>query len=386
MTKNRNPWIDSLRGVAVLMVVSMHFWGNLNESFTHLSTRGLWVFYNGYYGVSIFFVISGFLITSNLLTRYGSLSAIPLSDFYVMRFSRIAPCLILLILLLWVLNQLDVPNFKIASDAGVTIYEAIWKAATFQYNNFYNTYGVTKGLLAWAMLWSLSIEELFYLIYPVLCVAIRSKLALEILLAAVVIQGPIARADPDGLTAFFGCADLLAIGCLTAITANEIFLTNGFRWLLRLLGAALMLAVYLFVHIYEYKCIGPTLVGVGASGFLLASANRGNPSALGWFSRHGKLLQRFGALSYEIYLFHLTVLFAAFAFFLPSTPAPAPVYAWLLFCAFLILLLGTGHFLSLFFAEPLNRLLRTRFITRADRALTRQTIAANEPAGNRAGA
>jgi peptidoglycan/LPS O-acetylase OafA/YrhL len=55
---------------------------------------------SGYYGVSLFFAISGFLITTNILRRSGAVGSVNVTDFYVMRAARILPSLTLLIVLL----------------------------------------------------------------------------------------------------------------------------------------------------------------------------------------------------------------------------------------------------------------------------------------------
>lgn len=83
---NRNYSIDALRGISILLVI-------LHHCYIHMpfADNLLWsilmkiLFWSGYYGVRIFFVISGFLITINTLIRYGSLQNISVSRFYLMR-------------------------------------------------------------------------------------------------------------------------------------------------------------------------------------------------------------------------------------------------------------------------------------------------------------
>ena len=90
----RNARIDLLRGIAILLVLILHF----NLAY-HLNSSALANIFpenllnqlteNGNYGVTIFFAISGFLITSTSLRRFGSLNNISFARFYRLRFARI---------------------------------------------------------------------------------------------------------------------------------------------------------------------------------------------------------------------------------------------------------------------------------------------------------
>ena len=67
---------------------------------------------NGNYGVNMFFVISGFLITQHTLQRNGFLAQIKLKDFYIRRIARIMPCLVLLVAMVSVLGSLGLQTFS----------------------------------------------------------------------------------------------------------------------------------------------------------------------------------------------------------------------------------------------------------------------------------
>ncbi|MFL6668778.1 MAG: acyltransferase family protein, partial [Burkholderia ambifaria] len=101
-TGPRNARIDMLRGVSILLVLLHHF--NIPYSLrdTPLAHMFGWdtvhaVVRNGNYGVTMFFVISGYLITSNARRRWGSLGAVDMRAFYISRIARIVPCLLLLL-------------------------------------------------------------------------------------------------------------------------------------------------------------------------------------------------------------------------------------------------------------------------------------------------
>jgi len=114
----RNSLVDALRGISIFLVVLFHF-----DMYYHLRTCDLAQFLglrhvitlitrNGYFGVTMFFVISGFLITSTSLHRYGRLRSISPLNFYWFRFARIAPCLALVLSVLVALHYSGNPYFQ----------------------------------------------------------------------------------------------------------------------------------------------------------------------------------------------------------------------------------------------------------------------------------
>lgn len=121
-TSARNPGIDLLRGIAIFLVL-----------LTHIGTRiplmkGILaavlpkqvlidITYNGGEGVIIFFVISGFLIATNSMQRWGSLGSIDARAFYVRRASRILPCLVALVAILSALHLAHVPDYVIRNPS-----------------------------------------------------------------------------------------------------------------------------------------------------------------------------------------------------------------------------------------------------------------------------
>jgi peptidoglycan/LPS O-acetylase OafA/YrhL len=105
----RSGVIDVLRGLSIVLVLLNHvnmrlflaklsYWQGLPEA---LHDALVW---NGQNGVQIFFALSGYLITSTSLRRWGSLSSIRVGEFYALRFARIAPLLLLLLAVLSTLH------------------------------------------------------------------------------------------------------------------------------------------------------------------------------------------------------------------------------------------------------------------------------------------
>jgi peptidoglycan/LPS O-acetylase OafA/YrhL len=145
---------------------------------------------NGNYGVTMFFVISGYLITSNARRRWGCLGAIDARTFYVSRIARIMPCLLLLLVLVNGLAAAGVPIFRNHAPLGepVSFWLVNFASLTFWMNVLIGSYGWVNYALG--VLWSLSVEEVFYLSFPLLCIALRRDGRLLAFWAFVVAIGP----------------------------------------------------------------------------------------------------------------------------------------------------------------------------------------------------
>ena len=170
----RDAGIDVLRGLSVLLVVAASH-VNLRFALNHYDVAKLLpkplarvVFWSGYYAVIVFFVISGFLITSLSLRRWSSLGRIDARAFYWMRFARIVPCLVALLLVLSVLHLAGAHDYVIDPCAR-SLPRAIVAALTFHFNWLEGTRGYLPG--SWDVLWSLSIEEAFYVVFPLVCLS-----------------------------------------------------------------------------------------------------------------------------------------------------------------------------------------------------------------------
>ncbi|GAH41433.1 unnamed protein product, partial [marine sediment metagenome] len=114
----------------------------------------------GYEAVFLFFVLSGFLITRRSLERWRELPQIAPGRFYALRASRILPTLVLVVFLLSVFHLAGVPNFVI-SRPEQSLGGAIASVFGLYLNWYEGSYGYLPG--GWDVIWSLSIEEVFYL-------------------------------------------------------------------------------------------------------------------------------------------------------------------------------------------------------------------------------
>ncbi|WP_232296233.1 acyltransferase [Terriglobus sp. TAA 43] len=155
--------VDVLRGISIAAVVLHHFY--LRMLFSGHALRSVMpatlfrlLYVNGGNAVTVFFAVSGFLITYISLRRFGSLADLKPRIFYRIRFARIAPLLLALLVVLSVLHLLHVDGFVISPKRG-TLLRALTAALTFHLNWFEASHGYLPA--NWDVLWSLSIEEMF---------------------------------------------------------------------------------------------------------------------------------------------------------------------------------------------------------------------------------
>lgn len=153
--------IDVLRGLSILAVVLLHIDDRIPFARSGIGSHlpravSRVVFRNCYDGVKIFFVISGFLITSNILRRWGAQGHVDLKAFYRLRFARIMPCLLVLLAILACLHALHLSGFVI-DPPRTSLARALFAALTFHLNWLEIQVGYLPA--NWDVLWSLSVEE-----------------------------------------------------------------------------------------------------------------------------------------------------------------------------------------------------------------------------------
>lgn len=360
--------VDLLRGLAIFFVLMNHV--NMRLFLAKIPyTRGLpdsWVdflVWNGQYGVQIFFAVSGFLITSMSLRRWGRLADIPVRDFYLMRFARIAPLLLLLLAVLSALHSAGLADFIVSPQTG-GLGRALLAAVTFHVNVLEARRGYLPG--NWDILWSLSVEELFYLFFPWLCwMSARGRVRMIALLAFVIL-GPFGRtvfAQGNEVWqeySYLGAMDAIALGCLTALALHgrrgaalrPAWLAGiGMALLIFILGCHAGVAALGLVR----NGLDMTLCALGTC-LIIAAVARVDWRAprllapLAWMGRH----------SYELYLTHMFAVFALFDVFVGQG---SPLH-WVaaLFVAVLLLSAMLGAAVARFYSQPLNRFVRRRFL------------------------
>ncbi len=365
----RNYKIDILRGVSILLVLIHHFNipYKLHDTFLGILIGGeslsTLIARNGNYGVTMFFVISGFLITQHTLQRSGSLAQIKLKDFYIRRLARIIPCLVLLVAMVSVLGSLGLQTFINQSPNGVEVSYAVTvlSALSFWMNLLIIKYGWVNYALG--VLWSLSVEEVFYLAFPVLCLALGRGKGFIVFLLAVIAYAPYFRALHFGeesgayLYHYFSSFDGIAIGCLTAMYAQHFKAAIYNPKVIVAVTAFLMTALYFYAPIKEVSTWGISVFALLTALLILCFTQDLKVKPISYTARS---LVWIGQRSYEMYLFHLIVLGLMKGVYFPKETVAAeklmllPVY----FIAVFIL----SWAIEKYYSTPLNLKIRQSWI------------------------
>jgi len=359
--------VDLLRGLAIFFVLMNHVNMRLLGAKVPY-TQGLpaqlvsSLVWNGQFGVQIFFAVSGFLITSTAMRRWGSPSGVSVRAFYQLRFARIAPLLLLLLAILSGLHFAQIQGFVVSQKTG-GLGGALFAALTFHLNLLEARTDYLPP--SWDILWSLSVEETFYFFFPLACRLFRRGRFLLIPLLVFVVIGPFARShafNPNPVWreySYLGGMDAIAMGCLTALFAAKHRLSRTGLWVAGIFGVALLVFSLMFsIQAYIWGLgrngLNMTFLAAGAC-LLIAVAAQTEWQA----PRVLKPLLRLGQRSYEVYLTHVFVVLALFGLFVAAhKPMPAvPV----LFIAAILLAGVLGELVARGYSEPMNRWLRQRW-------------------------
>ncbi|HBJ9582422.1 TPA: acetyltransferase [Staphylococcus pseudintermedius] len=152
------PGLDGVRAVAVIAIIIYH----LNPQWLS----------GGFLGVDTFFVISGYLITSLLLTEYHNTGKIELMSFWLRRVKRLIPAVLFLVMGVIVLSLIFMPTEiqKVRADSNAAIFYVSNWWYIMQNVDYFEQFAVQPL----KHLWSLAIEEQFYLVFPIVLLSLLS--------------------------------------------------------------------------------------------------------------------------------------------------------------------------------------------------------------------
>jgi peptidoglycan/LPS O-acetylase OafA/YrhL len=303
-TKYR-PEIDGLRAIAVLSVILYH------AEFLIGQTKFL---PGGFLGVDVFFVISGFLITSLIVAEFDKTGTISITSFYQRRARRLLPALLLVILATLPFSwMLLLPEQLL--DYAKSLVSSLFFGSNFYWNLSLQQYGAESSLLKPLLhTWSLAVEEQFYIIYPLMLLAIlkwrASQMALILstgLLASLVLAE---TTPPEGASFSFYMLptrfwELLAGGLLATVIHLKPSRQNLLFKFMPLLGVCLIGQATVLVDVNNSKHPGlVTLFPVVGTVLII------------WFSNKDEIVTRIlssrifvgtGLVSYSLYLWHYPI-------------------------------------------------------------------------------
>jgi peptidoglycan/LPS O-acetylase OafA/YrhL len=298
----RIPSLDGLRALSIFLVIALHTLQRY--SITHHVPLVLFGIFDGGTGVYIFFVISGYLITSLLLNEQQKRNSISLRGFYFRRAMRILPPLYVYVAVILILGWLG----------RLVIYKLDVISALFFFHDYAPSF-------MWSLehFWSLSIEEQFYLIWPFVLVyclrrpGLEGRIRAAKVALAVIVLSPFIRIASfathnfylhDGY-GFHMRADSLMFGCVLALLQG----TPAFE---RIYNAATKIwwippAVILISDLigarfqnYWQLPFGYTICGTAISFFLLWCVR--NPASVVGRMLNARFIVHIGVLSYSMYL------------------------------------------------------------------------------------
>jgi peptidoglycan/LPS O-acetylase OafA/YrhL/4-amino-4-deoxy-L-arabinose transferase-like glycosyltransferase len=321
------PGLDGVRGIAILLVMLFHLVAmrpvsRIDEWFYHFTRYG-------WSGVDLFFVLSGFLITGILIDAKGT-SDNYFRNFYARRALRILPLYYAFVAGLLLLYP-RVGGAKVAAEAAVLQHNQWW-VWTHVVNWLVARVGdfTTATPLGTGGFWSLSIEEQFYLIWPVVILLVPRRQLLRVCFA-LVIMTPVIRCAMAAFGASwaaifavtFARMDGIAMGATIAVIARSSFGLNYIKRFVPVVAAlALMglVGVEIFSRATYYRAklvlILQCTLFVWLWGALLVGTLTAMPGSLLQRVTYTSVLRTFGKYSYALYLFHghMNRLFTRFGF------------------------------------------------------------------------
>jgi peptidoglycan/LPS O-acetylase OafA/YrhL len=302
------PWLDGLRGVAILLVLAFH----------------LGLLPGGSVGVDVFFVLSGFLITTVLVEEWQDRGAIDLKQFYFRRALRLLPafCTLLLACLL--------SSLLLSSGEAAARRREVLVAGCYV-TNWPGLHQTGMALLGHT--WSLSVEEQFYFLWPIVLYGmLRSRLSRRVMLS-LVCAGIVASAGlrlilyrlhaangPEKaatiMRLYMGLdtrADALLVGCLLGLLAAWNLLPRGRRFVFWM-GAASTVSIGILAHLAWNRCLDHsqfynglfTLVAMMVA-WIIARILL-SPSGITLSVFQSAPLVGAGRLSYGLYLYHVPII------------------------------------------------------------------------------
>jgi peptidoglycan/LPS O-acetylase OafA/YrhL len=336
--------LDALRAFAIIGVLFHHF----------LPTSKIATWGSGYFGVRLFFVLSGYLITLILLKCRGFVEekgqsvSFTLKQFYIRRFLRIFPVFYLVLFASFLLGHQEVQ-------------ENFWWHFAYGSNFLFALQGFWGE--STAHFWSLAVEEQFYIIWPVLIIYTPKRYLFKLIIALIA-SGPIFRSlvlfsEMNSIameTVIFSSADSLGMGALFAYASHKPILKEKLvfwgQWMVPVVVIWYFMGGNNFNHLIDWIVIDP--IRALAFVWLIDRAGHGFGGLVGRMLEF-KPLVYLGKISYGVYVYHLfmpIVLESILGYLeMPLPESEAGQFILLVF-ATLAVAIPSWHF----FEKPINNL------------------------------
>jgi peptidoglycan/LPS O-acetylase OafA/YrhL len=334
------PQLDGIRAIAVSIVVAAHMGGR--------------EIIPGGFGVTLFFFLSGYLITSLMRMEYMNTGTISVRGFYMRRLFRIMPPLYISMAFVGALIGINMLQHE-STPAG------IWLQVLFL-SNYKNLFGLGDGLPI--PLWSLAIEEHFYLIFPFFYMLFLSKKSpakaaqwcFAICAISLAFRFLTYSISPESMELNYKMShtrlDSIMFGCSLALWNNPLIDRNAWRPNLKYFAVALALCIFTFVYrddlfrqTLRYTFQGISLFVIFA---YVLRANKWTDLLL-----CNALTKWVGLLSYSVYLIHVAII-GVIDF---KVPDASPILRCTLILA---LTFGYAYLMHVIVERPLGNLRKKR--------------------------
>lgn len=367
------PFLDGFRAIAVGLVIVFHYWSN------ELKLPG------GFVGVDVFFVISGFIITKSLIKECHK-NTFSLKDFWIRRSKRLLPAVFAVLTVLIILSII-LPIIRESAENSCYAWIAPYipdlggelviikdqiVAVIFNYTNWHfilndvSYFDQMNRPSLLTHLWSLAIEEQFYIFWPIFIsliiarfknsktsVAVCVVVLLILSAAMMIVKG---QASPHDARAYYGTdcrAFALLFGALLAIfwdQWNEEKFTVWHKYFFHVIGpCGLIIIGYLSCTMNggELFAFRGGLFGAALGSVMVILAGRWNNSVTSKLMQNS-VLSWIGKRSYGLYLWHWPV------FILTDPAYNYPIDGWYLVALRFVLLIGAVHLSYKFIENPIR--------------------------------
>lgn len=317
------PEIDGLRAFAIIAVIGFHYFSN--------------IFPGGFIGVDIFFVISGYLITENII-KQNAAGNFSYYVFYARRVRRLFPALAFTIVLCFCAAYL-LFNAEHMLRFGKIAVSSIFSVSNFTFRDEAGYFDLSKDFKPLLHTWSLAVEAQFYLIMPFFLIMAQRSLKIRgiiitflilILANCLMSQMVVAYSPETAFYMFFFRIFEFAIGGLCVFIFTPQIIKNSFFSTLLFIGGitSILLAIFLYNEAMPFPGIAALVPCLGVAAIILSR------SKLNFILRN-KPMVLLGKISYSLYLIHwpIMIFYKYWKFSSPDTYESLTLIALSLFIA-----------------------------------------------------